>query len=65
MLRDSSHDARAARAAGCRIVPVSDGCNHGAPVLAVDADGVIDRLGIGRSNAFFRGAGAEMGCPAP
>ena len=65
MLCDSSHDARAARAAGCRIVPVSDGCNHGAPVLAVDTDGVIDRLGIGRSNAFFRGAGAEMGCPAP
>jgi len=41
---DSSNDARAARAAGCPVLLVSYGYNHGEPVEAVDADGVIDRL---------------------
>jgi len=44
MIGDSSNDARAARAAGCPVVLVSYGYNHGEPVAAVDADGVIDRL---------------------
>ena len=44
MIGDSSNDARAARAAGCPVVLVSYGYNHGEPVGAVDADGVIDRL---------------------
>ncbi|MBC7954386.1 MAG: phosphoglycolate phosphatase [Cytophagales bacterium] len=41
---DSSNDARAARAAGCPVVLVSYGYNHGEPVADVDCDGVIDRL---------------------
>ena len=44
MVGDSSNDARAARAAGCPVVLVSYGYNHGEPVQSVDADGVIDRL---------------------
>ena len=44
MVGDSSNDARAARAAGCPVVLVSYGYNHGEPVSAVDTDGVIDRL---------------------
>ena len=44
MVGDSSNDARAARAAGCPVVLVSYGYNHGEPVAAVHADGVIDRL---------------------
>ena len=44
MLGDSSNDAQAARAAGCPVVLVSYGYNHGEPVVSVDADGVIDRL---------------------
>lgn len=44
MLGDSSNDAAAARAAGCPVVLVSYGYNHGEPVSAVDADAVIDRL---------------------
>jgi phosphoglycolate phosphatase len=44
MVGDSSNDARAARAAGCPVVLVSYGYNHGEPVGAVDVDGVIDRL---------------------
>lgn len=44
MIGDSSNDARAARAAGCPVVLVSYGYNHGEPVHAVDADGVVDRL---------------------
>jgi phosphoglycolate phosphatase len=44
MIGDSRNDARAARAAGCPVVLVSYGYNHGEPVHAVDADGVIDRL---------------------
>jgi phosphoglycolate phosphatase len=44
MVGDSSNDARAARAAGCPVLLVSYGYNHGEPVDAVDADGVIERL---------------------
>jgi len=44
MVGDSSNDARAARAAGCPVVLVSYGYNHGEPVSDVDADGVVDRL---------------------
>lgn len=44
MVGDSSNDARAARAAGCPVVLVSYGYNHGEPVHALDVDGVIDRL---------------------
>lgn len=44
MVGDSSNDARAARAAGCPVVLVTYGYNHGEPVRAVDADGFIDRL---------------------
>ncbi|MDR0225994.1 MAG: phosphoglycolate phosphatase [Burkholderiaceae bacterium] len=44
MLGDSSNDARAARAAGCPVVLVSYGYNHGEPVREVDADGFVDSL---------------------
>jgi len=44
MIGDSSNDARAARAAGCPVVLVSYGYNHGEPIDGVDADGVIDRI---------------------
>ncbi|AMP38249.1 MULTISPECIES: phosphoglycolate phosphatase [Ralstonia solanacearum species complex] len=44
VIGDSDNDALAARAAGCPVILVSYGYNHGKPVDAVDADGVIDRL---------------------
>jgi len=44
MVGDSSNDAQAARAAGCPVVLVSYGYNHGEPVRAVDADAVVDSL---------------------
>ena len=44
MVGDSSNDAQAARAAGCPVVLVTYGYNHGEPVHAVDADGFVDRL---------------------
>jgi phosphoglycolate phosphatase len=44
MLGDSSNDALAARAAGCPVVLVSYGYNHGHPVRSVDADGYLDSL---------------------
>ncbi|RYF84014.1 MAG: phosphoglycolate phosphatase [Comamonadaceae bacterium] len=44
MIGDSSNDARAARAAGCPVVLVSYGYNHGEPVHGVDADGFVDAL---------------------
>ena len=44
MLGDSSNDAQAARAAGCPVVLVTYGYNHGQPVRAVDADGFVDSL---------------------
>ena len=44
MVGDSSNDARAARAAGCPVVLVSYGYNHGEPIGAAGADCIIDRL---------------------
>lgn len=44
MLGDSSNDAKAARAAGCPVVLVTYGYNHGEPVQGVDADGFVDSL---------------------
>jgi phosphoglycolate phosphatase len=44
MVGDSSNDARAARAAGCPVVLVSYGYNHGEPIAAAGADRVVDRL---------------------
>ena len=41
---DSSNDAQAARAAGCPVLLVTYGYNHGQPVRGVDADGFLDSL---------------------
>ena len=44
MVGDSSNDAQAARAAGCPVVLVTYGYNHGQPVRGVDADGFVEAL---------------------
>lgn len=44
MVGDSSNDVQAARAAGCPVVLVSYGYNHGQPVASAGADAVVDRL---------------------
>lgn len=44
MIGDSRNDAAAARAAGCPVVLVTYGYNHGEPARAVDADGYLDSL---------------------
>lgn len=44
MIGDSSNDAQAARAAGCPVLLVTYGYNHGQPIHAVDADGFTDSL---------------------
>jgi phosphoglycolate phosphatase len=44
MVGDSSNDALAARAAGCPVLLVTYGYNHGQPVHAVDADAFADSL---------------------
>lgn len=44
MVGDSSNDAAAARAAGCPVVLVSYGYNHGEPVASAGADAIVDRL---------------------
>jgi len=41
---DSSNDALAARAAGCRVLNVPYGYNHGQPVQDVDSDGIVPTL---------------------
>jgi phosphoglycolate phosphatase len=41
---DSINDAQAARAAGCRIVMVPYGYNHGQPVQEIDSDGIVSSL---------------------
>lgn len=59
MVGDSSNDAQAARAAGCPVVLVPYGYNHGQPVSGVDADGWVESLaalgaGIGMPHAAQR-----------
>ena len=44
MIGDSSNDALAARAAGCPVLLVTYGYNHGQPVRSVDADGFMDSM---------------------
>lgn len=44
MVGDSSNDCQAARAAGCPVVLVRYGYNHGEPVETSQPDRVIDRL---------------------
>jgi phosphoglycolate phosphatase len=44
MIGDSSNDAQAARAAGCPVLLVSYGYNHGKPIDTVDADAFVDSL---------------------
>jgi phosphoglycolate phosphatase len=44
MIGDSSNDAEAARAAGCPVVLVTYGYNHGEPIRAVPALAHVDRL---------------------
>lgn len=41
---DSSNDAEAARAAGCRVLTVPYGYNHGKPVQDIDSDGIVDSI---------------------
>ncbi|MBC7941204.1 MAG: phosphoglycolate phosphatase [Chitinophagaceae bacterium] len=44
MVGDSRNDAEAARAAGCPVVLVSYGYNHGDPAASANPDAVVDRL---------------------
>lgn len=44
MIGDSSNDAQAARAAGCPVLLVTYGYNHGEPIRQVEADGFVDSL---------------------
>ena len=44
MIGDSENDGLAARAAGCPVVLVSYGYNHGRPIREVDADAYVDSL---------------------
>lgn len=41
---DSSNDAQAARSAGCRVLNVPYGYNHGQPIQEVDSDGIVATL---------------------
>ncbi|HJV86787.1 MAG TPA: phosphoglycolate phosphatase [Noviherbaspirillum sp.] len=41
---DSSNDAQAARAAGCRVLNVPYGYNHGESIHKVDSDGIVSTL---------------------
>ncbi|MYN46756.1 phosphoglycolate phosphatase [Pseudoduganella sp. FT93W] len=41
---DSSNDAQAARAAGCPVLTVPYGYNHGEAIHTIDSDGIVDTL---------------------
>ncbi|MEZ5706279.1 MAG: phosphoglycolate phosphatase [Burkholderiaceae bacterium] len=44
MVGDSRNDAQAARGAGCPVVLVSYGYNHGEPIRSVEADGYVSSM---------------------
>lgn len=44
LIGDSENDAAAARAAGCRVLTVPYGYNHGQAVQSVDSDGIVGSL---------------------
>lgn len=46
MIGDSTHDATAARAAGCPVLVVPYGFNHGEDVQSIDADGIVSTLRV-------------------
>ena len=52
VIGDSSNDAAAARAAGCAVLLVGYGYNHGKPLASAGADAVIERMD-GRALAPF------------
>jgi len=54
MVGDSSNDAQAARAAGCEVMLVSYGYNHGHPIAEVPALAHVDRLDQVDWAALFR-----------
>jgi phosphoglycolate phosphatase len=60
VIGDSSNDAQAARAAGCPVLLVTYGYNHGEPVRGVDADGFIGSL----ADLVPWLAGVTPACPA-
>lgn len=41
---DSSNDAESARAAGCHVLTVPYGYNHGRPIQEINSDGIVDTL---------------------
>jgi phosphoglycolate phosphatase len=41
---DSSNDAKAARAAGCPVLTVPYGYNHGEAVQTIESDGIVETL---------------------
>jgi phosphoglycolate phosphatase len=59
MVGDSRNDAQAARAAGCPVVLVSYGYNHGEPVRDVDADAYVDRIDEIALDAFACASGSR------
>ena len=66
VIGDSANDAIAARAAGCPLVLVSYGYNHGEPVARVGADALVDRIDAIDLDAFSAGlqarcVGAQVG----
>ncbi len=61
---DSSNDAQAARAAGCPVLLVTYGYNHGEPVHAVDCDGFLDTLADLQPDAIYSIAATANGISA-
>lgn len=64
VIGDSANDALAARAAGCPVVLVSYGYNHGEAVEQVDADAVVDRIDAVDLDAFNAGPQTRRGAEA-
>jgi len=62
MIGDSSNDAQAARAAGCPVLLVDYGYNHGRPVAEAAPDAVISRLdgALAAWRAADAGASSEV-----
>lgn len=58
LIGDSANDAQAARAAGCRVLTVPYGYNHGQAIQSVDSDGIVSSL-LGAARAILPAPGLE------
>ncbi|GAB3626753.1 phosphoglycolate phosphatase [Pandoraea terrae] len=64
LIGDSGNDAQAARAAGCRVLTVPYGYNHGEAIQTIDTDGIVPSI-LGAARAILPSLDGTSTAAAP